>query len=288
MDHRNAHADDWVVDQLVSVKGDMISGLRRALSKPVPTRTQRLGARLGAEDSNDSWPQVPLLFRARTAPLPAPWEDVFGPLRVGNIDDLVVVAQIGQSIDGRVATTTGQSHYINCPAGIAHLHRLRALVDGVVIGVQTACADDPQLTVRRVRGPNPVRVVLDPHGRLSPNARLLSREAETILVIAEGGDMAPSAILAGLAKLGLRRVLVEGGANTVSRFLQARCLDRLHVVVAPLILGSGRPSFAFGAIDRLEEAMRPPVRTHQLDRDMLFDCDLSAQRVPVWRAQKST
>ena len=280
------------------------SGLRRALSKPVPTGARRIGTRFGVEDSNDSWPQVPLLFRARTAPLPAPWEDVFGPLRVGNIDDLVVVAQIGQSIDGRVATTTGQSHYINCPAGIAHLHRLRALVDAVVIGVRTACADDPQLTVRRVRGPNPVRVVLDPHGRLSPNARLLSGEVETILVTAQGtnckfssveilslpatgGNMAPSAILAGLAKLGLRRVLVEGGANTVSRFLQARCLDRLHVVIAPLILGAGRPSFAFGAIDRLEEAMRPPVRTHQLDRDMLFDCDLSAQRVPVWRAQKS-
>jgi riboflavin-specific deaminase-like protein len=224
---------------------------------------------------------------------------------VGNIDDLVVIGQIGQSIDGRVATTTGQSHYINCPAGIAHLHRLRALVDAVVIGVQTVCADDPQLTTRRVRGPNPVRVVLDPHGRLSPNARLLSGEVETIQVTAQDnncklsgveilslpttdGNMAPSAILAGLAKLGLRRVLVEGGANTVSRFLQARCLDRLHVVIAPLILGSGRPSFAFGAIDRLEEAMRPPVRTHQLDRDMLFDCDLSAQRVPVWRAQKST
>ena len=104
------------------------------MSKPVPTGTRRLGTRCGAEDSNDSWPQVPLLFRARTAPLPAPWEDVFGPLRVGNIDDLVVVGQIGQSIDGRVATTTGQSHYINCPAGIAHLHRLRALVDAVIIG----------------------------------------------------------------------------------------------------------------------------------------------------------
>ena len=274
------------------------------MSKPVPTGARRIGTRFGVEDSNDSWAQVPLLFRAQTAPLPAPWEDVFGPLRLGNIDDLVVVGQIGQSIDGRVATTTGQSHYINCPAGIAHLHRLRALVDAVVIGVRTACADDPQLTVRRVRGPNPVRVVLDPHGRLSPNARLLSGEVETILVTAQGanckfsgveilslpatsGNMAPSVILAGLAKLGLRRVLVEGGANTVSRFLQARCLDRLHVVIAPLILGAGRPSFAFGAIDCLEEAMRPPVRTHQLDRDMLFDCDLSAQRVPVWRAQKS-
>jgi riboflavin-specific deaminase-like protein len=275
------------------------------LSEPVATPTLRLGSRLKVEDFNDTWPQVPRLFRAWIAPLPAPWEDVFGPLRAGNIDDLVVVGQIGQSIDGRVATTTGRSHYINCPAGIAHLHRLRALVDGVIIGVGTACADDPQLTVRRVCGPNPIRVVLDPQGRLSPDARLLSGDARTIVVTADGtdckfagveilplpatdGNIAPSVILAGLAKLGLRRMLVEGGANTVSRFLQARCLDRLHVVIAPMILGAGRPSFAFGAIDRLEEAMQPPVRTHQLDRDMLFDCDLSAKRVPIWRAQKST
>ena len=66
-----------------------------------------------------------------------------------------------------------------------------------------------------------------------------------------------SAILAGLAKRGLRRVLVEGGADTLSLFLQAGCLDRLHVIVAPLILGAGGRSFAFGAIDRLDEVLRP-------------------------------
>lgn len=248
---------------------------------------------------------MPRLFRARIAPLPAPWEDLFGPLRGGNIDDLVVIGQIGQSIDGRVATTTGRSHYINGPGGIAHLHRLRALVDAVVIGVRTACTDDPQLTVRRVCGPNPSRVVLDPHGRLPASARLLREGTRRIVVTAHGtncafsnvevlslpttdGNIAPAAILAGLAKLGLRRVLVEGGANTISRFLEARCLDRLHVVIAPLILGAGRPSLAFGAIDRLEEAVRLSARTHWLGQDMLFDCDLSAQRMLVWRAQKST
>jgi riboflavin biosynthesis pyrimidine reductase len=101
------------------------------------------------------------------------------------------------------------------------------------------------------------------------------------------GNIAPSAILAGLAKLGLRRILVEGGANTVSRFLEARCLDRLHVVTAPLILGAGRPSFAFGAVDRLEDALRPPTCVYRLGDDVLFDFDLSAIRVPIWRAEKS-
>src|SRR6185436_2531049 len=132
------------------------SNKERVLSEPVTTLTLRLGPRFKVEDFNDTWPQVPRLFRALIAPLPPPWEDVFGPLRAGESDDLVVVGQVGQSIDGRVATTTGRSHYINCPAGISHLHRLRALVDVVIIGVGTACADDPQLTVRRVCGPNPI------------------------------------------------------------------------------------------------------------------------------------
>ena len=101
---------------------------------------------------------------------------MFGPLRAGMVDDIMVVGQLGQSLDGRVATQTGHSHYINGPAGLAHLHRLRALVDAVVIGIGTALADDPQLTVRRVSGPQPVRVVIDPGGRLPPSARLLAND----------------------------------------------------------------------------------------------------------------
>lgn len=274
------------------------------MNDPLPIATIHLGGPLGAKNCDDLWPQVPHQLRALIAPLPPPWEDIFGSLRVGKIDDLVVVGQIGQSLDGRVATTTGRSRYINGPAGLAHLHRLRALVDAVVVGVETVCADDPQLTVRRVEGPNPVRVVLDPRGRLPPNARFLGQETRRIVVTAEGvscqfsdaeilplpatdGHIAPSEILAGLAELGLRRVLVEGGADTVSRFLRAGCLDRVHVVVAPLILGAGRPSFAFGAIDHVDEALRPPVQAHRLGDETLFDCDFSAQRVPIWRAQKS-
>ena len=120
------------------------------------------------DSATDSWAAVPQDLRAKNVPLPAPWEELFGPLREGGQDGLVVVGQIGQSLDGRVATASGHSHYINGPVGLAHLHRLRALVDAVVIGIGTALADDPQLTVRRVPGPQPARVVIDPAGRLPP------------------------------------------------------------------------------------------------------------------------
>ena len=247
------------------------------------------------------------MFRASAAPLPPPWEDLFGPLRTGKADGVVAVGQIGQSLDGRIATPTGHSHYINGPAGLAHLHRLRALVDAVVVGVGTAIADDPQLTVRRVAGPNPARVVLDPKGRLPATARLLAADGvRRLIVTAAGskaavppgvehvvlprvdGQIAPAAILAALAERGLRRILIEGGANTVSRFLAARCLDRLHVVVAPIILGSGPAGLTLPPIERADQALRAPVRMHQLGDEVLFDCDLSAQRLPVGSAKKST
>jgi riboflavin biosynthesis pyrimidine reductase len=95
------------------------------------------------------------------------------------------------------------------------------------------------------------------------------------------GRLDPCDILASLAARGLRRILIEGGPATVARFLEARCLDRLHVVVAPVILGGGRASLDLAPIKRCEEALRPHTITHVLGDEVLFDCDLTAQRRPV-------
>jgi riboflavin-specific deaminase-like protein len=253
----------------------------------------------------ETWAIVPEAFRAGTA-LPAPWEAMFGPLRVGAVDDLVVVGQIGQSLDGRTATSTGHSHYINCAEGLDHLHRLRALVDAVVVGVGTVVADNPQMTVRRVVGPNPARVVIDPHGRLPHRARMLADgvrriavvredvratlplDVEVITVPSRNGHIAPATILARLAACGFRRIMIEGGANTVSRFITARCMDRLHIMVAPLILGDGPSALTLAALQKVDDAIRPPIHTFPLGADVLFDCDLSAHRAPVGSANKST
>jgi riboflavin biosynthesis pyrimidine reductase len=149
-------------------------------------------------------------------------------------------------------------------------------------------------------------VVIDPNGRLPAGARLFAPDGVRRLVIVgrgarpplpsdieiaslptNDGVIAPADILRALAERGFRRVLIEGGANTVSRFLAAGCLDRLHLMVAPIILGSGRASFTLPQIERADHALRPPVRMHRLDDEVLFDCDLSAQRIAIGRANKS-
>jgi diaminohydroxyphosphoribosylaminopyrimidine deaminase/5-amino-6-(5-phosphoribosylamino)uracil reductase len=254
-----------------------------------------------------SWAPVPALFRTGDLPLPEPWRGLFGPLRQGAVDDLVLIGQCGQSIDARIATPSGHSHYINGSAGLDHLHRLRALVDAVVIGVSTASIDDPQLTVRRVEGPNPARVIIDPNGRQPANARVLTADrtrrivftragcttalppdVESVALAPEQGRISPSAIALQLAERGFRRILIEGGAETVSRFLAARCLDRLHIIVAPIILGSGRSSLTLPPLQRISDATRAPMRVHALGSDVLLDCDLGDHRAPIWHAKTST
>src|ERR1044071_4782095 len=91
---------------------------------------------------------------------------LFAPFEAGTTDRPFVIAQLGQSLDGRIATLSGDSKYINSASALDHLHRLRAQVDAVVVGVGTVVADDPQLTVRRVAGRSPARVVIDPRGRM--------------------------------------------------------------------------------------------------------------------------
>jgi riboflavin-specific deaminase-like protein len=221
----------------------------------------------------------------------------------------LVIGQLGQSLDGRIATTNGHSHYVTGPESLVHLHRLRALVDAVVVGAGTVLADDPQLTVRHCPGPNPLRVVLDPLRKLPLQRRLFCDGQAPTLVLAsipapalapdpeaapnpdpdpaagrtetallsvsdDGSGFAPAAVLSLLAARGAQRIMVEGGGITVSRFLAAGALDRLHVVVAPMLIGSGRPGLSLPAIDHLDQALRPAHRRESLGEDVLYELQL--------------
>jgi riboflavin-specific deaminase-like protein len=204
-----------------------------------------------------------------------------------------VSAQIGQSLDGRVATVAGDAADVSGPDGLAHLHRMRALVDAVVVGVKTALHDDPRLTVRLVPGRSPARVVIDPSGRLPNDAHLFADDGARRVVIQavdtprpEGVEVvrlprdewiAPQAIVAALRGKGLHHLLIEGGAITIARFLEADLLTRLHVAVAPLLIGSGPQGLTTQPITRLAQARRPETQVYGLGSDVVFDCLVGAR-----------
>lgn len=219
---------------------------------------------------------------------PSAFWDLYEPLarpRGGTF----VLAQLAQSLDGRIATPTGHSHYVSGPESLVHLHRCRALLDAVVVGAGTAIADDPQLTVRHVAGPSPARVVIDPRGRVPAGSKAFRDDGcrrvvvqaepvprppgvEALTLPARDGRIPEPAILEALAGMGLRRILVEGGGHTVAGFVAARLVDRLHLGIAPLIIGSGPVGLCLPPIERLDSALRPASAVYGLGGDVLFDC----------------
>jgi riboflavin-specific deaminase-like protein len=233
---------------------------------------------------------------APSAPAPASvLLDLYGPLCSAAPEHPFALAQLGQSLDGHIATASGDSYFVTGPDSLQHLHRLRALCAAVVVGAGTVARDDPRLTVRHVEGDSPVRVVLDPNARLDAGHRVFTDASVRTIVVHAADVRAPApgcaevlrvpvdqrrlrldVLLSELHARGLWSVLVEGGGVTVSSFLEAGLLDRLHVAIAPLITGDGRPGLSLAARDKIAECLRPQHRVFALGGDVLFDCDLRA------------
>lgn len=217
-----------------------------------------------------------------------------------------VVAQIGQSLDGRVATHAGDARDVSGPEGLAHLHRMRALVDGVLIGVRTALHDRPRLTVRLCSGDSPARIVVDPQGRMPDDLPLLQadgarrivvqgcqrprpRGVEVVTLPMQDGRMDPAAMLAALHGLGLDTLLVEGGSITIARFLEAGLLNRLQVAVSPLLIGGGPQGLTLqNPVAELSHALRPETRSYALGPEVVFDCALDASAAMAWMPVHAT
>jgi diaminohydroxyphosphoribosylaminopyrimidine deaminase / 5-amino-6-(5-phosphoribosylamino)uracil reductase len=234
---------------------------------------------------------------SRSAPDDA-YGPLFAPLRAPvPAGRSFVLGRVAQSLDGYIATRDGESVWISGPDDLRHTHHLRALCDAVVVGARTIRADNPRLTTRMVEGPSPVRVVLDPDRRLDNSYRVFQDGPETLLlcapdVVSMGGmggmggavvlpvmrgpaGLDINAILGLLRGRGLRRIFVEGGGVTVSRFLAAGALDRLHVTVAPLVMGGGVPAFPLKPIERLEDGRRFAWTAHRIGADILLDIPLA-------------
>jgi 3,4-dihydroxy 2-butanone 4-phosphate synthase/GTP cyclohydrolase II len=211
-----------------------------------------------------------------------------------------VVLKYAQTLDGRIATSNGDSKWISGEGERAISHALRAACDAVLVGVGTVVTDDPQLTVRMVAGASPVRVVLDSTLRTPPTARVLDDDATTIIFATDQASperreelrsrqvavrtvpAGPSgvdleAVLKDLRVGGVRSLLVEGGARVITAMLAAGVADRLIVAVAPTIVGSSTEAVGDLGIATVASGLRLTNRSlHVLADDMLIAWDVAA------------
>lgn len=204
-----------------------------------------------------------------------------------------VTLKLATSLDGRIATASGESRWITGPQAREQGHRLRADHDAVVVGVGTALVDNPELTVRLegFDGQQPARIVFDTHQRLGSDAKLVqtARQIPTILVTAEPlqqrltdagvlgvqvglnalGHVDIAQALAALSELGHRlgrrldRLYIEGGGQLAASFIAAGRVDRLEWFRAPIVLGAlGREAIGDLAVEAL--ALAPGFKRYSV------------------------
>lgn len=190
-----------------------------------------------------------------------------------------VTLKLATSLDGRIATASGESRWITGPEARQAVHRLRAEHDAVLVGVETALADDPELTVRLddFKGAQPARVVLDSRQRLPLTAKLARTAGDIatyvvcgsapradlldlgvrVLQAADQERPSPRAALDALAGAGLNRIFIEGGGQVAASFLKAGLVDALEWFRAPMVIGAeGRPGIGDLALSALSDAPR--------------------------------
>jgi GTP cyclohydrolase II len=210
-----------------------------------------------------------------------------------------VVLKYAQTLDGRIATGGGDSKWISGPEERRVSHAMRAACDAVLVGAGTVLADDPQLTARMVAGASPIRVILDSSLRVPPQAQVFEPTAATVVLTSDRSDperrealrrrgvkvevvrAAPDGVdlaggLARLLALGIRSVLVEGGARVITSTLRERLADRVVIAVAPLLLGSGTEAVGDLGTALVADGLRLLNRTvHQVGPDLLVAADLA-------------
>ena len=210
-----------------------------------------------------------------------------------------ITVKYAQSLDGRIATSRGDSRWISSEPSQRFAHRLRAQHDAIMVGIETVRVDDPLLTVRAVKGRNPLRIVLDSRLRIPLKAQVLQGEGKTIVVTTDAQDKKRvqtiqqqgkevlvvqrntegrvdlQSLIQVLAERGISSILVEGGREVITSLLKGGLVNRGVVITAPLILGKGIEGIGDLGIKDLKGAMRPSnYKVRRVGEDVIFDLRL--------------
>ena len=208
-----------------------------------------------------------------------------------------VVLKLGQSLDGVIATRTGESRWITSQRSRRHAHRMRAQIDAIVVGAGTVITDDPRLDVRHVRGPSPRPFVVDGRARCEPDA-VVFRERGGVLIAARSapperlekfrlagievwtfpdadGVIDLRSVVAEAGRRGILTMLIEGGRGLAAAALRDRIIDEIVVYVAPCLIGDGVSALGDLGVDDLTQAIRlDQVRTRRLGTDLLYTAEV--------------
>ena len=197
------------------------------------------------------------------------------------------IGQIGQSLDGKIALLNGNSHYINDKNSISYLHSLRSICDAVVVGVNTIKKDDPLLTTRAIKGPNPQRIIIDPSLKLTNKYKVfkdgmpniifthskLNKKFNNTQIYKLPERNFTNLIYQNINRLGYKLVLVEGGSKTISKFLENRLLHIMQFIIAPTIIGSGINSINIEPITNLKNVIRTKNNIYKFGKEIIVSLE---------------
>ena len=197
------------------------------------------------------------------------------------------IGQIGQSLDGKIALLNGNSHYINDKNSISYLHSLRSICDAVVVGVNTIRKDDPLLTTRAIKGPNPQRIIIDPSLKLTNKYKVFKDGMPNIIFTHSKINKKfnntqiyklpernfTNLIYQNINRLGYKLVLVEGGSKTISKFLENRLLNIMQFIIAPTIIGSGINSINIEPITNLKNVIRTKNNIYKFGKEIIVSLE---------------
>ena len=202
----------------------------------------------------------------------------------------LVIAQIGQSIDGRIALNNGNSHYINNPKSIIYLHCLRSISDAIIVGSNTIKKDDPLLTTRKIKGTNPKRIIIDSSLSLNNKYKIFNDGNENIIFTKSNKNTRlnnstiirlkeknfTKNLITQIKKLKYKNILVEGGSKTISELINNKYIDILQFMIAPILIGSGINSLNLKEISNLNKAIRPKHNFNELENEIIVNLFLNS------------